>query len=110
MRWLLIPGSIGRIMEATKRLSACPADKADGAREKTYRGSRCGPSWWLKWRTTTCRETASVIRRNSAGGVTTRSQPTALTPNSKWCLRRNWLRFSLAADKAVDHLVQVLSS
>ena len=52
---------------------ACPAGRAAGARARTSRGSRCAPSWWSRWPTTTCRGRASVTPRSSGDGGPTRS-------------------------------------
>src|SRR5258706_13780196 len=47
----------------------------------------------------TCKETASATWPSSADGVTTKSQATVLTLNSKWYRRRSWQRFSLTDDE-----------
>ena len=74
---------------------ACLAGRAVGARAKTCRGSRCARSWWLKWRTTTCRATGFDTLRSFAGGEMIRSRAIARLRNWKWFRRRSWQRFFL---------------
>ena len=62
-----------RTTGATGERSACRRARAAGARARTFRGSRCAPSWWSRWPTITCRDRASGTRRSSAGGAPTRA-------------------------------------
>ncbi len=83
--------SVGASMTpATKRVSACREARAAGARARICRGSRCGPNWWSRSPTSTCRAPASVTWRSFADGEPTRSRAIARTRNSKWFHRRSW--------------------
>ena len=68
----IILGGVGRSMGSrlVKPGVACPAARAAGARAKTCHGSRCGPSWWLKLPTSTCRAAASATWPIFADGAT----------------------------------------
>ena len=68
--------------------------KADGARERTYRGSRCVRSSSFRLRTIICRMDAFGTRLNFAGGVTTSRLVIARSSSSKSFLRTSSRRFS----------------
>ena len=60
--------------------SAARASRAAGVRAKICPGSRCGPSWWSRSPTTTCKAAASATPRNSAAGAPTSARRLHLRP------------------------------
>ena len=65
-----------------RRTAASPGARAGGTRARTSVGSRCGPSWWSRSATTTCRATGSATPPRSSGGGPTATPPRAPTPSS----------------------------
>ena len=54
-----------------KRVAACPAGRADGARARIFPGNLYVRIWSSKWHTNTCKATASATCRTSSDGATT---------------------------------------
>ena len=65
-------------------------DLALEPRQGPVAGSRCAPSWCARWRSTTCRATASATRRRSSAGGPIARRPTAATTSSRRPRRRCW--------------------
>ena len=61
----ITPGRAGRSMDAGgEGGQRMPGGQSRGARARICRGSRCGPNWWWKSLTSTCRAAASVTWRS----------------------------------------------
>ena len=64
------------------RRAGSPGARAGGAPARTSAGSRCAPSWWWRWPTTTSRSTGSATPRPSSGGGPTGARRRAPTRSS----------------------------
>ncbi len=65
MRWRGIRGRGGRRLTAS---GGCRVGRAGGVRGRICRGSRCGRSWWWRWRMSICRGAGFGIWRSFGGG------------------------------------------
>ncbi len=69
--------------------SGCLVGRAGGVRGRICRGSRCGWSWWWRWRMSICRGDGFGIWRISGGGGRISGRKIVRMLSWRWWLRRS---------------------